>query len=177
MTLRSIPFGIRVVVGLGNPGQQFYYQRHSIGFRVLDSFAHKFDCEWKKKDNFLYAQSSDFGFMLLKPQTFMNNSGHVCAYLKNKGIIDREVLIVHDELERPFGFVGFSFGGSHKGHNGLKSIIQFFGNDFWRLKIGIGRPLDKELVPEYVLQPFSENNNEVDEILERATNALVGIIN
>jgi PTH1 family peptidyl-tRNA hydrolase len=170
-----IPTGIKVCIGLGNPGLSYYKQRHSIGFRVLDELAHQVQVAWKSKNNFLYAEVSQKNLLLIKPQTFMNSSGEVIPFLQKKGIRPSEILVVHDELEKPFGFVGFSFGSSHKGHNGLKSIISVIGSDFWRLKIGIGRPLHKELVPDYVLQPFAESPDEVAMVIKKAVQAIIDL--
>lgn len=166
------PVGIKACIGLGNPGSSYYKQRHSIGFRVLDELAFQEKVDWKLKNNFLYSEVFSSGLLLIKPQTFMNNSGDVIPYLQKKGIKPSEILVVHDELEKPFGFVGFSFGTSHKGHNGLKSIMGIIGPDFWRLKIGIGRPLRKELVPEYVLHPFSESADNLEMVIKKAACAI-----
>lgn len=170
-----IPTGIKVCIGLGNPGQSYYKQRHSIGFRVVDELACHYQAVWKAKDTCLLAEVFDNNLLLIKPQTFMNSSGEVMPFLQKKGIKPSEMLVVHDELEKPFGFVGFSFGASHKGHNGLKSIIAIIGPDFWRLKVGIGRPVHKELVPEYVLQPFAESFDEVDLVIKKAVEAIIAL--
>lgn len=166
------PIGIKACIGLGNPGLSYYKQRHSIGFRVLDELASQEKVDWKLKNNFLYSEVFPSGLLLIKPQTFMNNSGEVIPYLQKRGINASEILVVHDELEKPFGFIGFSFGTSHKGHNGLKSIMGIIGPQFWRLKIGIGRPLHKELVPEYVLQPFSESAEALEMVIKKAASAI-----
>jgi PTH1 family peptidyl-tRNA hydrolase len=170
-----IPTGIKACIGLGNPGLSYYKQRHSIGFRVLDELACQEQVDWKSKNNLLYAEIPEKNLLLIKPQTFMNSSGEVIPLLQKKGIKPSEILVVHDELEKPFGFVGFSFGTSHKGHNGLKSIISIMGPDFWRLKIGIGRPLRKELVPEYVLQPFTESPDTVEIVIKKAAQAIIDL--
>jgi PTH1 family peptidyl-tRNA hydrolase len=167
-----IPTGIKACIGLGNPGSSYYKQRHSIGFRVIDELACHYQVDWKLKDKSLYAEVNSLGMLLIKPQTFMNSSGEVMPFLQKKGIRPFEILVIHDELEKPFGFVGFSFGASHKGHNGLKSIIAKVGPDFWRLKVGIGRPLQKESVPDYVLQPFSESFHDVEMVIKKAARAV-----
>lgn len=158
---------IKVIIGLGNPGKSYYLQRHSIGYRIIDAFAESVNALWLDKKPLWLAETviGNSKVMLIKSKTFMNNSGEVIPFIKQKGVSPSEILVIHDELEKPFGFVDFSYGGSHKGHNGLKSIISYLGNDFWRLKIGIGRPLDKAMVPDYVLAPFDENVSEVEKII------------
>lgn len=146
---------IKAIIGLGNPGPSFEKTRHNIGFKVLDTLATEESLSWKKKDNFLEAQWHDI--LLIKPQTFMNNSGQVIPYLQKKGITANEIIVVHDELEVPFGTIKTKLGGSHKGHNGLRSIIEKIGADFHRLRFGISRPEDRNDVPDYVLKNFSPN--------------------
>ncbi|MBY0110109.1 MAG: aminoacyl-tRNA hydrolase [Candidatus Babeliaceae bacterium] len=161
---------IKLIIGLGNPGQSFYKHRHSIGFRVLDAFAEKYHAQWLEKDRMLVAEVSHQSnkIYLVKPQTFMNNSGQVLAYFTKKGINPEEVLVVHDELELPVGKVTHKKGGSARGHNGLKSIISYIGDLFHRIRIGIGRPLEKLHVPDYVLQAFQEGEPFITEIIEDA---------
>ncbi len=161
---------IKLIIGLGNPGQSFYKHRHSIGFRVLDAFAEKYHAQWQEKDKMLITEISHDGnkIYLVKPQTFMNSSGQVLSYFAKKGIKPEEVLVVHDELESLPGKVTHKFGGSARGHNGLKSIITYIGDLFHRIRIGIGRPLEKAHVPDYVLQAFQEGEPIVTEIIEAA---------
>lgn len=164
------PYPIKVIIGLGNPGLNYYYTRHSIGFRVVDELAKKYAGNWKTQGNAMYASImiNDRPVTLVKPQTFMNSSGQVIPFLQKQGIKPENVLVVHDELEHPFGKITFRMGGSHKGHNGLRSIIQLMGLDFLRLRWGIGRPEHKEDVPEYVLQDFKEPGAEVNQGIEKA---------
>ena len=112
---------------------------------------------------------SDNKVLLIKPQTFMNNSGEVMPYLQKQGIKPNEILVVHDELELPFGTMKLKFGGSHKGHNGLKSIIDVIGKDFWRLRFGISRPEERDNVSDYVLSPFTKiEQTELDTLIDQA---------
>ena len=166
---------IKAIIGLGNPGQQYYYTRHSIGFRVLDHLAEKFNASWRAKGDSQIARISLEGneVLLVKPQTFMNASGNVIPPLLRVPIKPEEILVVHDELELPFGKVAFKTGGSAKGHNGLKSIIAACGPDFHRVRCGIGRPERQEDVPDYVLKPFAENKSLVEELVERAAECVV----
>ncbi len=159
------------IVGLGNPGSRFRYTRHNIGFQVLDALAQQQGVSWRSvHSNLELAEinSNNQNVLLLKPQTFMNSSGLALSYLLKKGVKAEDILVVHDELELPFGQIKCRQGGSAKGHNGLKSIIATLGPDFWRMRIGIGRPEHAGDVPDYVLQNFTEGMVAVDEIVQRA---------
>lgn len=148
---------IRAVIGLGNPGSKYYKNRHNIGFRVVDALADYFHGSWHTINNMEVAtvRVNEQELHLIKPQTFMNDSGRVLGWLTKKGIKADQILVVHDELEKDFGKLLFKLGGSHKGHNGLRSIMGVIGADFWRLKFGISRPAEREDVPKYVLENFS----------------------
>jgi peptidyl-tRNA hydrolase, PTH1 family len=169
---------IKAIVGLGNPGPSYYFQRHSIGFRVLDRLAEKHGLFWISKGDVKTATipGKDGAIFLIKPQTFMNSSGVAVPALMKKGIKAENILVVHDELEKPFGSVSLKFDGSHKGHNGLKSIIGICGTAFYRIRVGIGRPVHKDAVPEYVLQPFEQSSHEVDQVIENAVDEIEKII-
>lgn len=106
--------------------------------------------------------------LLIKPQTFMNASGKVIPALLKQGIKAENILVVHDELEQPFGNLKMRVGGSARGHNGLKSIIAACGDQFARLRFGIGRPPLKEDVPNYVLEKFKENAEDIEHLLHKA---------
>lgn len=169
------PQNIKAIVGLGNPGSKFTYTRHNIGFRILDYLGDKYNCDWSKKSDkshnnleFCDIDVNNTRLILVKPLTFMNDSGKAINFLINKNIKPEEILVVHDELEKPFGKTAFKFGGSPRGHNGLKSIIAHIGKDFWRLRFGIDRPENKHEVPDYVLAKFSENSNLVENQIEEA---------
>ncbi len=161
---------IKAIIGLGNPGSAYYYQRHSIGFRVLDELATRYHGSWRKNQDMEIAEISLNGsqLLLIKPQTFMNSSGRVIPYLLKKGIKADNILVVHDELELPFGQIKIKKGGSAKGHNGLKSIIAASGDSFERLRVGIGRPTERENVPDYVLQNFTEAASDVNSVIEKS---------
>jgi PTH1 family peptidyl-tRNA hydrolase len=151
---------IKVIVGLGNPGSKYYKNRHSIGFQIIDELANQFNANWRTKDETELAivrliPESAMDTILIKPQTYMNNSGRALLFCAQKGIKPEEVLVVHDELEKSFGTTAIRLGGSARGHNGLKSIIDVIGPNFWRLRFGIGRPAAKEEVSDYVLTNFA----------------------
>lgn len=158
---------IRAIIGLGNPGPRYYKTRHSIGFRLLDVLADHWHASWEVSDlcahtcaEIQYPDHKRQKMYLIKPMTYMNDSGKALPFLQKKGIKAHEILVVHDELEKPFGHVSLRLGGSARGHNGLRSIIGGIGEGFWRLRLGIGRPAERELVGEYVLLPFSPLEEE-----------------
>lgn len=170
---------IKAIIGLGNPGKRYYNNRHSIGFRVLDALAEKYNSSWTSKENMEIAEISinNHQILLIKPQTFMNSSGKVIPYVLKKGIKDENILVVHDELELPFGQIKIKKGGSAKGHNGLKSIIQNCSEHFYRLRFGIGRPAEREQVPEYVLEDFSEEQSEVEHNINKSIAMIEQLVN
>jgi PTH1 family peptidyl-tRNA hydrolase len=165
---------IKAIIGLGNPGPRFLKTRHNIGFRILDALARKYGGQWKSQGNKEVATVSINGHdvILVKPQTFMNNSGEIMASLTKQGIKPENVLVVHDELELPFGAVKPKLGGSSKGHNGLKSIITYIGDTFHRIRVGIGRPENRDEVADYVLKVFEEEAVEIEELIEKSVQAL-----
>ncbi len=169
---------ITAIIGLGNPGPRFVNHRHTIGFRVLDALANAYGAQWQSKDLMECATLSVNGkkIVLIKPQTFMNDSGKVIPFLKKQGILPENILVVHDELEKPFGHASIAFGGSARGHNGLRSIIEACGKEFARLRFGIGRPENKEDVGQYVLSNFSESPVELEQLVNQAVQEIEQLI-
>jgi PTH1 family peptidyl-tRNA hydrolase len=169
---------IKAIIGLGNPGPVHFFQRHNIGFRILDALAETYACTWTHKSIMDLATISinNHSLLLIKPQTFMNSSGKIVPFLLKQGINSEEILVIHDELEKPFGNISFKKGGSHKGHNGLKSIIEQCGVDFLRLRFGIGRPTHKEQVPAYVLHNFDQRTEIVEPLIIKAVQMITDII-
>ena len=158
---------IKLIVGLGNPGQQYEKTRHNAGFLFLDSLATERSCAWSNKTGFqgLMAECNiaDEKILLLKPQAFMNRSGQsvgkVARYYK---LIPEEILVVHDELDFDAGVLKLKKDGGHAGHNGLRDIIAHLGTkDFYRLRIGIGRPVAGKEVIDYVLSAPSKNDSQL----------------
>lgn len=147
--------GIKLIVGLGNPGDKYAATRHNAGFWFIDAIAAQSNCK-------LAMDAKMFGFVakfnqdhyLLKPSTFMNGSGKAVAALANYyKITPDEILVVHDELDLQAGSVKLKFGGGHGGHNGLRDIHTALGTaDYWRLRLGIGHPGDRNEVINYVLK-------------------------
>lgn len=151
-------------VGLGNPGSKYAGNRHNIGFMAVDRIAqdHGFG-PWKKKFQARISEG-DLGtekVILMKPETFMNRSGQAVAEaMRFYKIEPTDIVVFHDELDMPGGRTKVKEGGGHAGHNGLRSISQHIGNDFARVRLGIGRPADKDLVSRYVLSDFDKADQE-----------------
>ena len=159
-----------VVVGLGNPGRSYERTRHNIGFLVADELAGRHGGSWRSKKK---AEAAPIGFglknvTLLKPTTYMNNSGSALA-----GYKPEQLVVVHDDLDLPVGDVRVKVGGGAGGHNGLRSIIQHLGNDFVRVRIGIGRPPPGMTVTDYVL---GRMDSAVKEAVPRAADAVEAVI-
>ncbi len=165
---------IKAIIGLGNPGRQYGATRHNIGFKILDTLCERFGGQWREQGNMEYASVQMGGkkIMLIKPQTFMNNSGAVMGQLQKQGIGVENILVVHDELELPFGTIKTRFGGSARGHNGLKSFVERCGQDFMRVRFGIGRPENRDAVADYVLHNFSEDEHEVSRLISQAADVV-----
>lgn len=161
----SIPtLDIKAIIGLGNPGPKYYHTRHSIGFQVLDALSNEFNGTWQTKGESEVCEIfiNFKKIILVKPMTYMNSSGKAMPWLQKQGIKQENVLVVHDELELPFGALKLKFNGSARGHNGLKSIIAHGGANFLRLRFGVDRPDDRARVPDYVLEKFKEPQIEID---------------
>ena len=160
---------MRILTGLGNPGKKYANNRHNIGFMVLDAIAdaHSFT-PWREKFQGLISEGTVQGqkILLLKPHTFMNLSGvSVQAAAKFYKVASQDIVVLHDELDLPPGKIKMKKAGGHAGHNGLRSITQHMGADFWRLRIGIGHPGDKNRVSGYVLSDFAKSDHEWIDVL------------
>ena len=146
-----------LVVGLGNPGQEYEDTRHNIGFMVADELARRWKAPgWREKFGGEIAQTQDI--VMLRPQEYMNVSGQSVqrtqAFYK---IGPQQTIVVHDEIDLPFGKLRVKVGGGHGGHNGLRSIIQMTGDAFLRVRCGVGKPNGgKERVTGHVLGGFSK---------------------
>lgn len=161
---------IKAIIGLGNPGKQYRLTHHNAGFLVLDALAAAYHGSWNSSALMESCTVSINGHLvvLIKPLTFMNSSGQVVPFLQKKGIKSQETLVIHDELEKKPLVLGFKKGGSHRGHNGVRSLITAWGDDFLRLRVGIGRPNDREQVDKYVLQNFSQSDEEINAMCNQA---------
>jgi PTH1 family peptidyl-tRNA hydrolase len=169
---------MKLVAGLGNPGEKYQATRHNIGFMVAERFANRFGIQLKKTGHqAIYGVGRCDGeeTTVLLPQTFMNLSGaSVGSALKSLGIEPGDLIVVHDDIDLPFGQLKLKSGGGHGGHNGIRHIRQVLGHgDFVRCKIGVGRPVAGGEVVDHVLKPFSSSERKVlDQLLDGAVAAL-----
>jgi PTH1 family peptidyl-tRNA hydrolase len=155
---------MKLFVGLGNPGGQYALNRHNVGFMAVDAIAAAHDFpSWRKRFSGLAAERK-LGrepVLLLKPETFMNESGRsVGEAVRFYKLSVGDVIVFHDELDLAPGKVRVKTGGGVAGHNGLKSITAHIGNDYVRVRIGIGHPGRKDLVTGYVLHDFAKQDYE-----------------
>ena len=150
---------MKLIVGLGNPGAQYAETRHNIGFMVVERLAQEFHVSLKRKGHEgVYGVGRILGeeVTLLLPQTFMNRSGaSVGSACQSLGVEPGDLIVVHDEIDLEPGCLRVKVGGGHAGHNGLRSISSVVGNDFARLRVGVGRPPAGGDVAAYVLSRFS----------------------
>lgn len=165
---------IKLIVGLGNPGNEYADTRHNTGFWFLDSLARKlglnFNLESKYFGYVARGKVAGNDLWLLKPQTYMNLSGKSVHVLANFfKITPEEVLVVHDELDFKAGVVKIKQGGGNGGHNGLKDIDRVIGKNYWRLRVGIGHPGDATKVAGFVLNhPTIDEKIEIERSLDKA---------
>ncbi len=148
-----------LIVGLGNPGPTYEKTRHNIGFLVVDELIKRHNAQKLSSSSFqgeLYKFSNHF---LLKPLTFMNLSGNSIAAVKKFYKVE-EVVVIHDDLDLPFGTLRFKHGGGHGGHNGLRSTDEKISREYTRVRMGIGKPEHKGEVSSYVLSEFNEDESK-----------------
>lgn len=165
---------MKLIVGLGNPGKDYEYTRHNIGFIIVDELAKRFNISLDKtKFNGLYGMGMVQGekVILLKPLTYMNLSGEAIRPLMDYYDVDLEdILVIYDDLDLPQGKIRLRTKGSPGGHNGIKSIVQHVKTeDFKRIRVGIGRPQNGMKITDYVLGRFT--NEEVNLISDAAQQA------
>lgn len=163
------------IIGLGNPGTKYSQNRHNVGFMMVDRLASHFGLSWKFDRQLEATAAKADRFILLKPQTFMNECGRVVGYLLNQAeVAPDEIWVVHDDTEVPFGQVRVKLGGSSAGHNGIKSIDEAIGADYWRLRVGIGRAPEGTDLSAYVLSDFSQTQKKVlPIIIDRVSQYLI----
>jgi PTH1 family peptidyl-tRNA hydrolase len=168
----------KLIVGLGNPGTEYQRTRHNAGFWFVDELARGSGAVWKRESRLqcelARARIAGQELWLMKPATFMNRSGAavqaVAAFYR---IAPPEMLIVHDEIDLPPGTVRLKQGGGHGGHNGVRDVIACIGAEFWRLRLGVGHPGDKDQVVDAVLSRASATEQPlIDAALARALTAL-----
>ena len=165
-----------LIVGLGNPGTSYETTRHNIGFMVIDALIKRQNATKLSSSNF---EGDLFKFQnhyLLKPQTFMNLSGDSIVKVKKFYKID-EVVVIHDDLDLPFGTLRFKKGGGHGGHNGLRSTDASISREYMRVRMGIGKPEYKGEVSSYVLGSFKAGEFEhLDEWITHTCKAVEFLI-
>ncbi|MGZ3496675.1 MAG: aminoacyl-tRNA hydrolase [Vulcanimicrobiaceae bacterium] len=144
------------MVGLGNPGKEYEQTRHNVGFMVVDELARRFALDgWKKKDNALQIYDSRRKIVLAKPQSFMNLSGAPVRLIASwYRVPPQQIFVIYDDMDIPFGKLRLRPFGGHGGHNGMRSIIATVGEQFPRLRIGVGRPQNDSI--DHVLSPFAD---------------------
>lgn len=170
-----------LVVGLGNPGEQYANTRHNIGFMVADAFADRNGGAHFQNSFAALVSKLQVGanaVVVLKPQTFMNRSGAAVQSAASFYKIDpKNIIVVHDELDLPFGIVRLKVSGGHGGHNGLRDIARLIGPDFVRVRLGIGRPAFKGAEADYVLGPYGgDEKRALPEQIGRSCDAIEAII-
>lgn len=176
-----------LIVGLGNPGNEYAHTRHNAGFDTIDLLAEELRVNyWKNTGGALVgtgkvslSDGSVTEVLLAKPQSYMNLSGGpVLNLVKSNNLNPEEIVVIHDELDIPQGTIKVKKGGGHAGHNGLKSIIAKCGTrEFIRVRVGIGRPPGRMPVPDYVLScPRKNDKDDFEEAVHKASLACLSLI-
>ena len=172
---------MRLVVGLGNPGRRYVQTRHNVGFMVVDNLAKRWTIPADGKQLGALVgggRVADCKTMLVRPQSFMNRSGQpvrsLMGYFK---VGPSDIIVVHDDLDLPFGRVQLKRGGGHGGHNGLRDLNKHVGNDYVRVRIGIGRPPEGWETADYVLGKWNPaEKSEIENILDRGADVVEGVL-
>lgn len=171
-----------LIIGLGNPGREYKETRHNIGFMMVDALANRLKTEFTRSQSkalVTIGRYQGHKIVLAKPQTYMNNSGHVTrALLKFYKIKLGNLLVAYDDVDLPFATIRMKPSGGSAGHKGMVSIIEQLGSqDFPRLRLGVGRPPGYKKAANYVLKPFNKDEIEfLENYLNRATNASLAFI-
>lgn len=173
---------LKLIVGLGNPGDRYARTRHNAGAWFVDELARRagavFRVERAQQAELARTRVGGEELWLMKPTTFMNASGAPIAAVSHFYKVEpAQILVAHDELDLPVGSVRLKQGGGHGGHNGLRDAIAAMGADFWRLRLGIGHPGHKDLVHDYVLQRASaEDEQAIRAAVLAAADEIPGIL-
>ena len=165
---------MHLIIGLGNIGEKYQLTRHNVGFLVIDEITKGLATSNINKANFKADVLKSGYNLFVKPNTYMNHSGEAVIAIKEYYKIDIEnIIVIHDDLDLPFGTVKFKIGGGHGGHNGLRSIDSHVGKEYIRVRIGIGKPTNKQDVANYVLSNFSkEELNKLEGIISHTVSAI-----
>jgi peptidyl-tRNA hydrolase, PTH1 family len=174
-----------LIVGLGNPGTRYGASRHNVGFQVAAELHRRWELS-SPKERFRGLLSEGRAapggprVAVLRPQTYMNDSGRSAGPARGSLKVPLEnTIVVHDEIDLPFGEVRSRLGGGLAGHNGLKSLARAFGGpEFWRVRVGVGRPdsTDPDVVARYVLSRFDEPEDEVRKVVERTADEVERLV-
>ncbi len=173
---------MKLIVGLGNPGDKYQDTLHNVGFAAVNRLAESIAAgNWtnKFKGKFIQSRVNQYALLLLKPQTYMNASGDSVLACKQFYKIElRDMLVISDDVDRPAGSLRYRVSGGHGGHNGIRDIMRQCGGDqFHRIKIGVGRPSDGKKVADYVLsKPPVDVQVAVDEAISDIVRYLKGFI-
>jgi PTH1 family peptidyl-tRNA hydrolase len=171
-----------LVAGLGNPGREYEFHRHNVGWMVVDELARRHgqpNFRGKFSGRIAETRVAEHRVALLKPETYMNESGRsIAAAVRYFKVAPEHLLVVHDDVDLDVGRLQARLGGGLAGHNGLRSIAQALGNqEFLRLRVGVGRPGrgDRRAVSDYVLSPF-EPDEEAEAMVSRAADAVEHVL-
>jgi PTH1 family peptidyl-tRNA hydrolase len=151
---------MKILVGLGNPGSKYERNRHNVGFMAIDAIASRYGAgPWRRR---FQGQAAELDiermkYLLLKPETYMNESGRaISEAMRFYKMSPADVIVFHDEIDLEPGKLRVKFGGGHAGHNGLRSVSAHLGNDYQRVRIGVGHPGHRDAVSHYVLHDFAK---------------------
>ncbi len=174
---------IQLIVGLGNPGPDYVRTRHNVGMWFVDALSKQYQATWRSEKKFYgniaKIETADFSCWLLKPTTYMNDSGQsVLSFAHFYKIRPESILIIHDELDFEPGIIRIKAGGGHGGHNGLRDIIQHLkSHDFYRLRLGIGHPGSKDRVTPYVLAtPSPAEHDKISQSIAAGLSILPNLV-
>lgn len=162
-----------MIVGLGNPGPKYEHTRHNVGFMIVDEIARRLGAaSWKTKSRARQVLAQERDLLLVEPQSYMNESGVPSRLVATWYRIPNErILVVYDELDLPFGRLRVRASGSSGGHNGMKSIIAFFGQDIARLRVGIGRAGDDQAIDRVLGNFEPEEQHALPDVIAAAADA------
>ena len=165
-------------VGLGNPGSKYEETRHNIGFKIIDRLVNDLGARNISKNAFEGKLFRTANTLFLKPATFMNLSGKSVEKVKQFFKIELEdIIVIHDDIDLPFGAVRFKRGGGHGGHNGLRSLDAHIGQAYIRVRVGVGKPEHKSQVADYVLHDFSEaEEKKMEKLIVHVSNACKALL-
>jgi PTH1 family peptidyl-tRNA hydrolase len=170
---------MHMVVGLGNPGRRYAATRHNVGFMVIERLARRWRIAMADDAEGLRIGTGRFAggpVMLVEPQQYMNRSGETLAPLRER--VGAPMIVVHDELDIPFGQLRVKRGGGSGGHRGVTSLAAACGAEFDRVRVGVGRPAPGEDAVAHVLSPFTADEQaQLDTVIERAADAVEVLIN